>query len=226
MTKAERLFHLTNVLRARRSAITAEQLAEKFDVSVRTIYRDIQALELSGIPIDGEPGIGYVLRPGNSIPPLMFDPDELQALLLGIKMVRAFTDEGLAKGASRAEDKILAVLPDHLKRKASLQPYVIPVLERDQPKRELHERLRHCCEHKMKLRFSYSDTHQQITLRVIWPLGIVGWGENWTLLGWCELRQDYRNFRFDRMNDIEVLQETFQTSQTLSLKHYMDNLQR
>ncbi len=224
MNKAERLFHLTNVLRARRSAITAEQLADKFDVSVRTIYRDLQALELSGIPIDGEPGVGYLLRPGNTIPPLMFDSNELQALLLGIRMVRAFTDEGLAKGANRAEDKILAVLPEHLKQKAADQPYVVPVLERDHDKRQLHERIRHSCERKLKLRFDYRDAENRMSERVIWPLGIVGWGEHWTLLGWCELRADYRNFRFDRMDNIDVLDESFQVTRSRSLQHYMDNL--
>ena len=106
MRKSERLFQLVNLLRGRRTAITAEQLSDAMEVSVRTIYRDIQALSLSGVPVDGEAGIGYMLRAGYQLPPLMFDFDEMQALLLGASMVEAWTDPELAKGARQAIQKI------------------------------------------------------------------------------------------------------------------------
>lgn len=220
MNKAERLFQLMSVLQSRRRAVTAEQLADKMNVSVRTIYRDIQALELSGVSISGEPGVGYMLRPGSQIPPLMFNNDELQSLLVGIQMVRAFTDRELAGAAQKAEDKILAVMPNELKQLAENQPYRIPMLERDDHKRDIHLLLRQACEQKLKLTFDYSDENQKKSQRTVWPLGMIGWGEVWTLLAWCELRKDYRNFRFDRMGNVNKCKDTFETSPKRCLEHY------
>ncbi|GLQ29569.1 helix-turn-helix transcriptional regulator [Litoribrevibacter albus] len=224
MNKAERLFHLTTLLKSRRTAVTAEVLAEKLEVSVRTVYRDIQALIVSGIPVEGEAGIGYRLTPGFEVPPLMFRNDELQALLVGIRMVKAFTDPELGAAASLAEDKILSVLPDRLKGYAENQPYCIPVMSRDDPKRARHLEIRRACEQMQKLSIAYRDEQGQQTERVIWPLGLVSWGDRWTLVAWCELRQDYRHFRFDRIASLQPLGEFFETSETLSLKHFLSTV--
>ncbi len=224
MRKATRLFQLLTLLRGRRTAITAEALAEALEVSVRTVYRDVSALQLSGVPVDGEAGVGYWLRPGFHLPPLMFDADELQALLVGGQMVRAFTDPNLGEAAARATAKIMAILPDDLKARAEAQPYRVPVRERDNALRQTHGTLRKACEARKKLQMDYADEKARGTNRIIWPLGLMGWGEVWTLLAWCELRDDYRNFRFDRIKGLEVLAETYPEHETRSLKHYLETL--
>lgn len=225
MNKAERLFHLTTLLKARRTAVTAEVLAEKLDVSVRTVYRDIQALIVSGIPIDGEAGIGYRLKPGFEVPPLMFSNDELQALLVGIRMVKAFTDPELGAAANQAEDKILSVLPEHLKRYAENQPYCVPVLESDEALRTRHLHIRHACERRSKISIGYIDEKGQRSDRVIWPLGLVSWGDRWTLVAWCELREDYRHFRFDRILSLNETGDTFETSDQISMKCFLSMME-
>lgn len=224
MTKAERLFQLYTLLRARRTAVTAETVAQVMEVSVRTVYRDIQALMLSGIQIDGEPGIGYLLRPGNELPPLMFDAEEVMALMVGARMVRAFTDPQLAQAASNAERKIASILPPTLKQRAARQPYRIPILKRDEPLREMHALLRQACEMQRKIRITYLDEEQQQSERIVWPLGIIGWSGRWTLLAWCELRQNYRNFRFDRVQHTSLSEESFETDAQLCLQHYLHSV--
>lgn len=224
MTKAERLFELTLLLRSRRTAITAEAIAELMQVSQRTVYRDIQSLIMAGVPVTGEPGVGYLIRPGNHLPPLLFTPEELQALIVGSRMVQAFTDKDLAQGAQTAELKIRSILTEQLKQLAEQQPYRIPILESDDPLREIHGRLRKACEQHRKIRIFYRDEKQQGSERILWPLAMVGWSGRWTLLAWCELRQDYRNFRFDRIQFLEKLADCFVPTETISLSHYLQHI--
>ncbi len=224
MNKAERLFQLVLLLRSRRTAMTAEAIAETMGVSVRTVYRDVQALSLSGIPIEGEPGVGYMIRAANHLPPLIFTPDELQALLVGNRMVQAFTDQDLAKGARSAELKIRSILTDHLKQHAEQQPYRIPILESDDGLREVHGKLRRACEQRRKVRAIYLDEKQEKSERTIWPLGMIGWTGKWTLLAWCELRHAYRNFRFDRFEALDLLEENFRTTSDISIAHYLQSV--
>jgi predicted DNA-binding transcriptional regulator YafY len=221
MNKAERLFQLVTLLRSRRTAVTAETIAGMMGVSVRTVYRDVQALSLSGIPIEGESGVGYLIRPGHHLPPLMFAPDELQALIVGSRMVQAFTDRDLAQAAQRVEHKIRSVLPDELKEHAERQPYRIPVIERDDELRETHGTLRHACELHRKVVVRYTDENRIETERIVWPLGMIGWTGCWTLLAWCELRLDYRNFRFDRFRSLQVLEEEFTPTPEISIAWYL-----
>lgn len=224
MNKSERLFQLVTLLRSRRTAITAEAIAEAMQVSVRTVYRDVQALALSGVPIEGEPGVGYLIRPGQHLPPLMFTADELQALIVGSRMVQAFTDKDLARGARSAELKIRSILTEPLQRHAEQQPYRIPILESDDGLREVHGKLRRACEQRHKVRAVYLDEKQEKTERIIWPLGMIGWTGKWTLLAWCELRRDYRNFRFDRFEPLEQLEEQFKPSDDISIAHYLKSV--
>lgn len=222
MTKAERLFQLVTLLRARRTAITAEAIAAQMGVSPRTVYRDVQALVLSGVPIDGESGVGYLIRPGEHLPPLMFDANELQALLVGSRMAQAFTDRELGQAAQRAEQKIRSILTEPLKQRAEHQPYRIPFIEKDNQQREVHGRLRRACEARLKLQTIYVDEKGERTERIIWPLGMIGWsGNTWTLLAWCELRGAYRNFRFDRFELLEELAETYPADTEISIGHYL-----
>ncbi len=219
MRKSERLFQLVTLLQGRRTAMTAHSLAEKLGVGVRTVYRDVQALILSGVPIDGEAGVGYRLRAGFDLPPLMFEMEEVTALLVGNRMVQAWTDPELAKAAKGAEAKILAVLTQPMLNEISRLPYRIPDYQR--PERETHGLLRKACELRLKVTILYRDMKEQESERTLWPLGMVGWGDHWTLLAWCELRDEYRNFRFDRIRRIDCLPEHYPQHPERNIEHYL-----
>ena len=221
MNKAERLFQLAMLLRSRRTAMTADAIAETMRVSVRTVYRDVQALTLSGVPIEGAPGVGYIIRPGNHLPPLIFTPDELQALIVGSRMVQAFTDVDLARGARGVELKIRSILTESLQRHAEQQPYRIPIMDADDELREVHGKLRRACEQRQKIHAVYLDEKRVKSERIIWPLGMIGWTGRWTLLAWCELRRSYRNFRLDRFEALELLEEKFKPTDDISIAHYV-----
>ncbi|QEM67512.1 YafY family transcriptional regulator [Geobacter sp. FeAm09] len=224
MNKAERLFQLVLLLRSRRTAMTGEAIAEAMGVSLRTVYRDVQALVLSGVPVEGEPGVGYLIRPANHLPPLIFTPDELQALMVGSRMAQAFTDQDLAQAARSAELKIRSILTEPLQRHAERQPYRIPILESGDGLRRVHGTLRRACEERQKIRVAYRDERERKSERIIWPLGLVGWSSCWTLLAWCELRRDYRNFRFDRIEALDLLEERFTPTDTISIAHYLKSV--
>ncbi len=224
MKKADRLFQLVTLLQGRRKAITALDIASTLQVSVRTVYRDIQGLALFGVMIDGDPGVGYLLRPQSHVPPLMFSADEVLAMLVGSHMVQAFTDPELARAAQLADQKIRAVLSPQLRRRAEQSPYRIPVLLKDQVARERHNLIRLGCEQQRKMHASYADEAGRTSERTIWPLGIVGLHGNWMLLAWCELRQDYRTFRFDRILALSLGEQTFATRDDLSLAHYFTHI--
>jgi predicted DNA-binding transcriptional regulator YafY len=222
MRKSERLFKLVTLLQGRRTAITAQALAEELGVAMRTVYRDIQALILSGVPIDGEAGVGYRLRAGFDLPPLMFQSEEVTALLVGSRMVQAWTDPDLAQAAKQAEAKILAALTPQMLIGVSRLPYRIPVYERSES--GIHRLLRKACEGRQKVSIAYRDMNGQESTRSLWPLGMVGWGDHWTLLAWCEKRDAYRNFRFDRIQDIVLLPERYPLHRERNLEHYLTRI--
>lgn len=221
MGKSQRLFELVTLLSGRRTAVTARTLAEVLEVSERTIYRDMDALVLAGVAVEGEAGVGYRLRPGTHLPPLMFNAEEVTAIVLGLAMVRATTDPELGSAALSAERRIRAVLPDDLKRALEKLPYRMPITKRSLQLSDLHTVLRRAVTEFIKLKIHYGDRDGQITDRVIWPLAIVGWTDRWTVLGWCELRNAYRNFRLDRIETVDVLEAHFETGSTLSYEHYI-----
>lgn len=224
MKKADRLFQLVTLLQGRRTAVTATAIAQTLGVSARTVYRDIEGLAQSGVMIDGDPGVGYLLRHQSHVPPLMFSADEVLAMLVGSQMVQAFTDPQLALSAQRAEQKIRAVLPPLLQQRADQSLYRIPILEKDSALRERHILIRVACEKQLKVQLMYADETDHVTQRTAWPLGIVGLPGKWLLLAWCELRQDYRTFRFDRIQTITTSSDPFKTSATVSLNHYFAQL--
>lgn len=221
MNKAERLFQLTNLLRGRRMAITAKTLAEKLEVSERTIYRDIQALELSGIPVEGEAGIGYRIRHNFELPPLMFDRTEIIALLLGSRMVQAWSDKELAGAAGRAIDKINAILPDDLKALVEQQTLLVPDYFVQSNDADLSQQVRQAIEEKRQVKLCYNRADGQYSERTLDPLGMVYWGGKWTLIAWCHLRGGYREFRIDRMQQITLLEQYFDTGPERNLQHYI-----
>lgn len=223
MNKSERLLRLLTLLRSRRTAITAKALSSVMEVSERTVYRDIQALIYSGVPIDGAAGVGYLLGERAHLPPLMFTEQELVALVAGINMVKAFTDSELAAAASLCEAKIRTVLPHELTRKVEQQPYRLPVLEKDAQVRELHQQLRSACHQQLKVSIRYCDANEQLSQRTLWPLAIIGFFGAWVLLAWCELRQDYRNFRIDRIAALILLRERYDLSETINATWYFEH---
>jgi predicted DNA-binding transcriptional regulator YafY len=222
MRKAERLFQLLNILRSRRGVITGKEIAEQLRVSQRTVYRDIQALSLSNIPIESEAGVGYRLRPGFSLPPLMFEEDELEALMLGVRMVQGWSDIQLGDAANRAFDKIKAVLPDqlHARHHQHAGWLVVPNFQTDKVS-QFSDELREAIKVKRQIWIEYLSLAEEVSERELWPLGLVFWGKVWTLVAWCQLRQAYRVFRLDRIRQLGLQETKFQTSKTLSLQHYI-----
>ena len=222
MRRADRLFSIIQALRRRRLA-TARDLAGELEVSERTVYRDIADLAASGVPIDGEAGVGYMLRDGHDLPPLMFSREELEALVLGARIVAGWADRGLARAADDALAKIEAVLPDRLRR---LQDEIALFA----PANHFQERLpidlselRGALRQRRKLSFDYRDGEAKPTHRTVRPLGLLFYGAVWLLPAWCELRRDFRAFRVDRMAGVEVLDQRFKPERGKTLADYMNS---
>ncbi|WP_306047030.1 YafY family protein [Nioella sp. MMSF_3534] len=202
MRRADRLFQIVQYLRGGR-LVTAQTLAERLEVSTRTIYRDIADLQSTGVPIDGEAGVGYVMEEGYDLPPLMFTREEVTALVAGARLIRAFGGAGMARAAEEALVKIGAVLPDEARHKAGqVQVHAIGWRMSDDL-RALIDRLEGAVDRSTRLSFAYTDQHGAATRRTVRPLGLWFWGASWTLVGWCELRDDFRMFRLDRMDALE-----------------------
>lgn len=222
MLRAERLFQLTTLLRNRRTVLTAKQLSEHMGVSERTIYRDIQSLTLSGVPVEGEAGVGYRLSRHYQLPPLMFDRHEVEALLLGARMVSGWGDQEMARYAKQAVQKILAVLPDNLRQHDENLPLLVPQMSGVQNFYTAHSQaLRTAIRERQLAEIDYQDATEESSTRRIEPLGLIFWGKVWTLVAWCQLRNQYRTFRLDRIQYLRLLEEKFETSETKSLNHYL-----
>jgi predicted DNA-binding transcriptional regulator YafY len=208
MRRADRLFRIVQFLRAGRLQ-TARSLAEKLSVSDRTIYRDVQDLQLSGVPIEGEAGVGYTLRRDYDLPPLMFDSREITALVLGSRMVVAWGDAELASAANDALRKIEAVLTPELRNRIDAVPMYAPAFRTNDSTRTTLEILRGAIEKNRLVQIGYQDASGGVTQRTLRPMALLFWGHVWTLVAWCELRHDFRSFRPDRIQTLEVKEETF-----------------
>ncbi|MFC3032619.1 helix-turn-helix transcriptional regulator [Pseudoalteromonas fenneropenaei] len=221
MHKSERLFQLVNLLRGRRLAISARQLADKLAVSERTIYRDIQDLQSQGVPISGEAGVGYILTEYD-LPPMMFTIAELQALLLGSKMVSRWTDPLFAEQAQSALAKIEAILPGALKEQLDDSPYMVAGSGYSLQQQHFNRDLRLAINQGLCVMLHYRDVEERLTERLIEPLGMVFWGGKWTLVAFCRLRQGYREFRLDRMVELSLSRTSFVTSADKCMGHYVE----
>lgn len=222
MLRAERLFQLTTLLRNRRTVLTAKQLSDHLGVSERTIYRDIQSLSLSGVPVEGEAGVGYRLSRHYQLPPLMFDRHEVEALLLGARMVSSWGDQEMARYAKQSMQKILAVLPDNLRHHDENLPLLVPQINEAQNFYTAHSQaLRSAIREHQRVEIDYQREDGEASTRIIEALGLIFWGKVWTLVAWCQLRNEYRTFRLDRIQYLRLLDEKFETSETKSLKHYL-----
>lgn len=199
MPRAERLLRLLEILRRRRAVVTAAELAAATEVSVRTVYRDIDALRAQGVKIDGEAGTGYRVQAGYVLPPLMFTEDELEALLLGVRWVAERTDPSLGRSALNAMERIHAVLPPDLRsifQHTAL--FVAPNYPPEGVALDLGS-LREAIRDRRRLKLEYRDAKGHATERVVWPVALAFLESSRILAAWCELRQDFRHFRLDRI---------------------------
>lgn len=208
--RADRLFELLQVLRrGRGGAVTAAAVAAALEVSVRTVYRDIQDLQARRVPIEGAAGVGYILREGFDLPPLMLTEDEIDALVIGARIVESWADARLAAAAGDVLAKVEAVLPGRLRpRVRSLMLMAPPSGRRPEPRIDVAE-LRRAAREGRKVALDYVSERGERTQRTVWPMALAFFPPVWLVLAWCELRQDFRSFRVDRIDAIGFLDERY-----------------
>jgi predicted DNA-binding transcriptional regulator YafY len=200
--RADRLFQIVQRLRGGR-LVTALQLSEALGVSERTIYRDIADLSASGVPIEGERGVGYVMRKGFELPPLMFTSEEIVALVVGARLLQAFGGTELVQASQEALVKIEAVLPEPARRRAAAVPIQAYALATGEAVRRRIDALGAAIEEERCVTLVYHDGDGLESTRSVRPLGLLLWEHVWTLSAWCELREDFRLFRVDRIASVE-----------------------
>jgi predicted DNA-binding transcriptional regulator YafY len=220
MRRADRLFHILQLIRGRRLT-TAVFLSKRLEVSVRTIYRDIAELQHQGVPVEGEAGVGYRLGSGFDLPPLMFTQEEAKALVASVRLAQQGLDPGLAREAEDALGKILSVLPTAARVAAESLAVYAPLLGVDGENQQRLQYLREAVQARHKVRLHYRDPQDNTSERTIWPLGCFFWGKVWTLGAWCEARQDFRSFRVDRIEKLQVLDSGFQHESGKTLADFL-----
>ncbi len=208
MRRADRLFEIVQLIRGRRLS-TAEWLANRLEVSVRTVYRDIADLQAQGVPIEGEAGVGYRMRAGFDLPPLMFTRQEAQALVASVRVAGQWLDATTAAHGESALSKILAVLPAAARAAAESLALYVPAIESRATERERLGIVQTAIERHQILDIIYVDLAEERSRRCVRPLCTAYWGAVWTMVSWCELRGDFRSFRLDRLERIEPLERRF-----------------
>ncbi|QKK27682.1 helix-turn-helix transcriptional regulator [Rhizobium hidalgonense] len=222
MSRSERLLDLLQVLRRHRRPVSGGVLADEIGVSIRTLYRDIASLQAQGAAIEGEPGVGYILKPGFLLPPLMFPPEEIEALVLGSRWVADRGDDPLRDAARNALARIAAVLPPELRDALDASALLvgpgvkIPVDSVDPAL------LRKAIRTERKLSLSYSDGAGVASERLVWPFALAFFDQVRVLLGWCELRQDFRSFRTDRIVHAHALDARYPKRRQALLKQWRE----
>jgi predicted DNA-binding transcriptional regulator YafY len=216
MRRADRLFQIVQLIRSRRLT-TAAQLSERLEISQRSVYRDIAALQAQGVPIEGEAGVGYRMRRGFDLPPLMFSVREAEALVASVRVAQSRIDVELAARAEDALAKILNVLPAGERIAAETVSVYAMSIGPDNATRMRLAQLRNATDGKFKIGLEYIDLKDAISRRVVRPLACFFWGEVWTLAAWCEQRENFRNFRVDRIRTLDVLDERFRDEPGRSL---------
>lgn len=205
MRKATRLFEIIQLLRLAPRPLTAADMAARLEVGLRTVYRDIAALQAMRVPIDGERGLGFILRPGFDLPPLMFTPEEAESLVLALALLHRTSDTGLHKAARAAGDKIAAAMPGGVLDTGAIYAWGTP-----QPTAGIDLALvRLAIREERKLALIYADQSGALTQRNIRPLAVIYYAAHSTLVGWCELRQALRHFRADRVVEASLLEQDF-----------------
>jgi predicted DNA-binding transcriptional regulator YafY len=208
MRRADRLFHIIQLIRGRRLT-TAAYLAERLEVSERTVYRDVADLQSQGVPIEGAAGVGYRLGAGFDLPPMMFTQEEAKALVASVRVAQAWLDTALGTSAQDALGKILSVLPVEARVAAESLPVFAPGGGLSQPAQRTLQTLRESVQDRRKVFLNYKDLNEQASERTVRPLGCFYWGKVWTLAAWCEHRNDFRTFRVDRVTYVRRLDDGF-----------------
>ena len=208
MRRADRLFHIIQLIRGRRLT-TAAWLAQRLEVSERTIYRDVADLQAQGVPLEGEAGVGYRLGAGFDLPPMMFTQDEAKALVASVRMAQAWMDPALAQSAQDALGKILSVLPVDARVAAEALAVYAPYGGLPEPAQRTLQTLREAVQERQKVFINYRDLSEKASERTLRPLGCFYWGKVWTLAAWCEHREDFRSFRVDRVSYVRRLDVRF-----------------
>lgn len=222
MSRTERLLDLLQILRRHRAPVAGSSLAGELGVSLRTLYRDIATLQGQGAEIEGEPGLGYVLRPGFMLPPLMFSIDELEALVLGGSWVsRQRDDQRLSKAAVNALAKISSVLPEELRREVEAGTTFVASARFESGTID-QSLFRDAIRKELKLRIGYRDDTGRETERVIWPFIIGFFEQRKVVSAWCELRNDYRHFRIDRIGSAAATGERMPRRRHALLKEWRE----
>lgn len=225
MRRADRLFRIVQMLRSGRLK-TARALADRLEVSERTIYRDVRDLQLAGQPIEGEAGVGYTLRRDFDLPPLLFTPEELTALVLGARLVKAWGGAESVEAANSALARIEAVLPEELVARFNAILLYAPGYKMSAAERRLLDKMHAACLSRNALRFNYTKLDGTRTDgRSVRPLALYCWSGTWTLTAWCELRDDFRTFRLDHIDSFEVLDRTFEQRRGQRLSDYLRRVQ-
>lgn len=220
MRRADRLFDVIQTLRAAKAPVTAAMLAAGLEVTVRTVYRDIAALQASRVPIEGAPGIGYVLRRGFDLPPLMFTSDEVDAIAVGARLVRRLRDPRLSAAADRVLAKIDTALPEALRDQLAAEPFYVSDGNAPDMVIDLAE-IRRAIRETRKIALAYRDENGRPTRRTIWPIALAYYVDVTLIGAWCELRRDFRNFRADRIRRADILDEVFPGDQRRLMEEWM-----
>jgi len=207
--RSGRLLQLLQILRRHRQPISGHRLANELGISIRTLYRDIATLQLQGAEIEGEAGVGYILKSGFFLPPLMLSQDEIEALMLGVRWVSTFGDKALASSATDALAKITAVLPPEVCEGASAVPLRVGPPMPEHLLNEDLSALRHAIRIERKLKIDYRDKHGHTSIRIIWPFSIGYFSQGRILAAWCETKQDYRHFQTDNITLLQTLDQAY-----------------
>lgn len=222
--KSDRLFQIVTMLQGRRTALTAAGIAEELEVSMRTVYRDIQDLMLSGVPIVGEAGTGYMLDRRYHLPPIMFDDDEIECLVLGMAMVGSWTDAKTAGVAGRTLAKLRASMGEAQRDALESVALFAPSSAAKTPWTIDFSEIRRCIRERYPVDIAYADDAGAQTERRVRPLALAFFGAVWVMSGWCELRQDFRNFRLDRIGRLTVVETPFPQENGKTLRDFLKSV--
>ena len=225
MSRSERLLDLIQILRRHRRPVSGRTLADEMGVSIRTLYRDIATLQGQGAPIEGEAGLGYVLKPGFMLPPLMFTDEEIEAIVLGSRWVAKQPDQRLSVAAANALAKIAAVLPDDLREDLDASTLLVG------PPMTAIEGIdlgvvRQAIRNERKLGFLYRDAGGAASQRVVWPFALGFFDKVRVVVAWCEMRQDFRHFRTDRISGLDAIDARYPRRRQALLKEWRATLDK
>lgn len=222
MSRAQRLLDLIQVLRRHRNPVSGAALAEELGISLRTLYRDVATLNGQGAHIDGEPGLGYILRPGFMLPPLMFSEEEIEALVLGSRWVAKRADAPLRAAARNALAKIAAVLPDDLRRDLDASPLLVGYAESGTAGDAELPAIRQAIRRERKVRITYVASDGAKTKRIVWPFAVGFFDKVRMVVAYCETRKAYRHFRTDRIVALTVLETRYARRRQTMLKEWRE----